>query len=408
MLVHDVVGVSRMSPLSGDIVELTPVRGPSFVRIVAASSPRPALLTTTRDPADKRKVWQMNAIKLGASWMLNLPECVPTQSLVLSLKVQNYSRIQIIKYLKLLLQTMESSQEITFVLENNGVGSIILNRPRALNALTLDMIRRMTATLEAWEKDDNVNIIIVKGEGDRAFCAGGDVKSIASAKGEPFQTDFIREEYKLDLLISTLRTPYISVWDGVVMGGGVGISRMGSVRIATERTVFAMPECAIGLIPDVGAGFFLPLLPGKLGLFLGLTGHRVTGWECRHLGLATHYIPVNRLDAALAKVTSLTEPSLENIMRTLAEFESEAPIENNADYLSKYAEEINLTFNAESLTDVITNLQRGTESEFCGESLAKINKGSPTSLALTFRQLSLQTSSYREALIIEYRYINFC
>ena len=298
---------------------------------------------------------------------------------------------------------MENSQEITFMLENNGVGSIILNRPRALNALTLDMIRRMTATLELWEKDDKVKMIIVKGAGDRAFCSGGDVKSIASAKGEPFQTDFIREEYKLDFLISNMKTPYISVWDGVVMGGGVGISRMGSVRIATERTMFAMPECAIGLIPDIGAGHFLPLLPGKLGLFLGLTGHRVTGWECRNLGLATHYIPVNCLDKALDKIISMAEPSLENIMKTLAEFESGTPIENNADYLSKYFEEINLTFNAETLTDVITKLQRGTQSEFCRESLAKINKGSPTSLALTFRQLSLQTKSYKEALIIEYR-----
>ena len=308
-----------------------------------------------------------------------------------------------IKYLKLVLQTMESSQEITFVLENNGVGSIVLNRPRALNALTLDMIRRMTATLEAWEADDKVKMIIVKGEGDRAFCSGGDVKSIAKAKGEPFQTDFIREEYRLDFLISQLKTPYISVWDGVVMGGGVGVSRMGGIRIATERTMFAMPECAIGLVPDIGAGHFLPLLPGKVGLFLGLTGHRVTGWECRDLGLATHYIPVKSLDTALDKVISLSEPSLENIKGTLAEFESVTPIEENADYMSKYFEEINLTFNVETLTDVITKLQRGTQSEFCRETLAKINKGSPTSLALTFRQLSLQTESYKEALIIEYR-----
>ena len=98
---------------------------------------------------------------------------------------------------------MESSQEISFKLENNGVGFIVLTRPRALNALTLDMIRRMTAILMAWEKDDKVKMIIVKGEGDRAFCSGGDVKSIASAKGESFQTDFIREEYKLDYLIDT-------------------------------------------------------------------------------------------------------------------------------------------------------------------------------------------------------------
>ena len=120
---------------------------------------------------------------------------------------------------------MENSQEIQFKLETNGVGTILLTRPRALNALTLDMIRRMTSVLKLWDQDDQVKMIIVKGEGDRAFCSGGDVKSIAKAKGETFQTDFIREEYQLDYLISQLTTPYIAVWDGVVMGGGVGISR---------------------------------------------------------------------------------------------------------------------------------------------------------------------------------------
>ena len=189
-----------------------------------------------------------------------------------------------------MLQTMGATEEILFNVLNNGVGEIVLNRPRALNALTLDMIRKMTSTLKAWENDPGIKMIIIKGEGGRAFCSGGDVKSIAKAKGEKFQTDFIEEEYKLDYLISCLETPYLSVWDGIVMGGGVGISRMGHVRIATERTVFAMPECGIGLIPDIGSGFILRQLPGQLGVFLGLTGTRVTGWMCHQVGLATHYI----------------------------------------------------------------------------------------------------------------------
>lgn len=167
---------------------------------------------------------------------------------------------------------MEDSQEIKFRLEDNGVGLIFLNRPRALNALTLDMIRRMAATLQMWEEDAAVKMIILQGEGDRAFCSGGDVKSIAKAADKSFQTDFIREEYRLDHLISRLATPYVSVLDGVVMGGGVGVSRMGGVRVATERTVLAMPECAIGLVPDIGSGHILGQLPGRLGLFLGLTG----------------------------------------------------------------------------------------------------------------------------------------
>ena len=310
---------------------------------------------------------------------------------------------------------MEDSQEIKFRLEDNGVGLIFLNRPRALNALTLDMIRRMAATLQMWEEDAAVKMIILQGEGDRAFCSGGDVKSIAKAADKSFQTDFIREEYRLDHLISRLTTPYISVLDGVVMGGGVGVSRMGGVRVATERTVLAMPECAIGLVPDIGSGHILGQLPGRLGLFLGLTGeqlktvfvvearwsagHRVSGWECRQLGLATHYIPSSRLEAALAQLTSLAAPTLADIAQLLAGLETSGA---GAEYLSQHLEEINLTFGAASLQEVISNLEAGT-SEFCRESLAKINKGSPTSLAITFKQLTQAPGSYKDALIIEYR-----
>ena len=125
----------------------------------------------------------------------------------------------------------ENSQEIQFELVNNGaVGTILLTRPRALNALTLDMIRRMTSVLKLWDQDDQVKMIIVKGEGDRAFCSGGDVKSIANAQGETFQTDFIREEYKLDYLISQLSTPYISVWD-VGHGGRGGNIQVSKIKI---------------------------------------------------------------------------------------------------------------------------------------------------------------------------------
>ena len=314
---------------------------------------------------------------------------------------------------------MEDSQEIKFRLEDNGVGLIFLNRPRALNALTLDMIRRMAATLQMWEEDAAVKMIILQGEGDRAFCSGGDVKSIAKAADKSFQTDFIREEYRLDHLISRLATPYVSVLDGVVMGGGVGVSRMGGVRVATERTVLAMPECAIGLVPDIGSGHILGQLPGRLGLFLGLTGeqlktvfvaearwsssgYRVSGWECRQLGLATHYIPSSRLEAALAQLTSLAAPTLADIAQLLAGLETSGAGEPGAEYLSQHLEEINLTFGAASLQEVISNLEAGT-SEFCRESLAKINKGSPTSLAITFKQLTQAPGSYKDALIIEYR-----
>ena len=296
---------------------------------------------------------------------------------------------------------MDSSQDIQFNLDiSSGVGHILLNRPRALNALSLDMIRRMTATLKQWESDPGVRMIMVQGEGDRAFCSGGDVKSIAQCRGESFQTDFIREEYELDHLISQLDTPYISVWDGIVMGGGVGISRMGHFRIATERTVFAMPECGIGLIPDVGAGYFLSQLPGHVGLYLGLTGTRVTGADTRVLGLATHYIVsshVSRVLESLSQLSSVTRDSIDQVLKQHCSEVSTSDI-----WTQQHIDTINLTFNSATLSQIIQTLQT-SQSEFSRETLQKINKCSPTSLSLAFKQLSLSTSTYQEALEIEFR-----
>ena len=226
-----------------------------------------------------------------------------------------------------------------------GVALLTLNRPRALNALTLDMLKSMTEMLSRWEEDEEVKLIIVVGEGERAFCSGGDVKSIAAARDQPaVQREFIQWEYRLDLLISRLATPYLAVWDGLVMGGGVGISRMGLLRLATERTVFAMPECGIGLIPDVGAGHFLPLLPANIGLFLGLTGHRVGGWECAKLGLATHYVRSEDIQEIISQLRELRTHSSEEVSKVLSAFQQSSPIEINPEVITENLEEINAIF----------------------------------------------------------------
>lgn len=156
---------------------------------------------------------------------------------------------------------------------------ITLNRPKTLNALTLSMIRKITPQLHDWEAGHKV-MIIIQGVGGKAFCAGGDVRSIIESTKETANTlaeDFFREEYKLNYLISTLETPYIALIDGITMGGGVGLSIHGSYRVSTDKTLFAMPETAIGFVPDVGGTYFLPRLKGKLGLFLALTGYRLKG-----------------------------------------------------------------------------------------------------------------------------------
>ncbi|NTU59753.1 MAG: enoyl-CoA hydratase/isomerase family protein, partial [Deltaproteobacteria bacterium] len=153
-----------------------------------------------------------------------------------------------------------------------------LNRPAALNSLTLGMIRGLAERLPDWAADPAVRVLVLRGAGERAFCAGGDVVALwrAALAGDPILTDaFFREEYRLDRDLARFPKPQVSLWDGVVMGGGVGLSIYGSHRVVTERTVFAMPETAIGFFCDVGASWFLPRLPGRLGLYLALTGARL-------------------------------------------------------------------------------------------------------------------------------------
>lgn len=149
---------------------------------------------------------------------------------------------------------------------NNGI--IILNRPKALNSLNLSMVRKLLPTLKAWESEKN--LVLVKGVGEKAFCAGGDVRAVVQdiMKGGNLGQIFFREEYTMNGLIGSYKIPYIALIDGIVMGGGVGLSVHGRYRIATERTLFAMPETKIGLFPDVGGTYFLPRLQGKLGTYL--------------------------------------------------------------------------------------------------------------------------------------------
>ena len=163
------------------------------------------------------------------------------------------------------------------------IGTITLNRPQALNAVNLSMIRAMDQKLLEWANDDHLEAVVITGAGDRAFCSGGDVKAVAmdakalqegNSDGQ-LTRDFFREEYILNHRIHSFPKPYISLINGIVMGGGMGISAHGSYRVVTENTLFAMPETSIGLFPDVGGGFFLPRCPGETGTYLALTSRRI-------------------------------------------------------------------------------------------------------------------------------------
>ena len=173
--------------------------------------------------------------------------------------------------------------------EKNETGIILLNNPKVLNALDLEMAELFFSKLNQWQYNNNIKRVLLKGEG-KAFCAGGDVKSMFLSSGvSDLKKIFLFKEYKLNYAISQFKKPYLSIWDDIVMGGGVGLSIYGNARIATENAKFAMPETAIGFFPDVGGSYFLSRIPNNLGLYLGLTGDIIGAKEMLFLGLATHF-----------------------------------------------------------------------------------------------------------------------
>src|SRR5690242_14426453 len=200
-----------------------------------------------------------------------------------------------------------SESEILFEVKD-GLGVITLNRPKALNALTHGMILELEKVIPKWEKDPAVKAVVLRGAGDRAFCAGGDVIGLyREMKVNPRGTgrrDFFREEYIVNRRIYRFAKPWISLIDGIDMGGGVGLSVHGTYSIATEKFLFAMPETAIALFPDVGGGYFLNRLPGALGVFLALTGYRLRAADALWAGIVQAYVPSAKLPQvveALAK-----------------------------------------------------------------------------------------------------------
>ena len=184
------------------------------------------------------------------------------------------------------------SEDTVIARRDGRIGRIMLNRPKALNAIDLPMIRACSRALGGWREDPHVHAVVIEGAGDRAFCAGGDIRALRQYEldGEHHRAEaFFREEYELNLAIATYPKPYIALIDGICMGGGIGVSVHAPYRVATEHAAFAMPETAIGFFPDIGATFFLPRLPGEIGTYLGLTGARMQGADAVHAGLATHF-----------------------------------------------------------------------------------------------------------------------
>jgi len=286
-----------------------------------------------------------------------------------------------------------------------GLAIVTLNRPKALNTLTLGMYRTLDPDLLAWGTDPAVHAVLIRGAGGRAFCAGGDVRAIFEAgRGNTsgLTADFFREEYCLIQRVYRFPKPYAALLDGITMGGGAGVSIHGSHRVATERFLFAMPETAIGLFPDIGATTFLNRCPGRIGRYLGLTGARLGAADALYCGLVTHYVPSERLAALTERLAALAWRPGEaraQVDRLLAELGAPA----GPPPLAEIREGIDRCFAADSVEAIIAALgkERGAWAEAALQALAK---ASPTSLKITLRQLTLGAGfDVEAALQLEYR-----
>ncbi|KAG0458690.1 hypothetical protein HPP92_021818 [Vanilla planifolia] len=222
--------------------------------------------------------------------------------------------------------------EQVLIEEKSYTRILTMNRPRQLNALSFQMIMELRKHFSNCEENPEVKLLIVKGKG-RAFCAGGDVAAVVHSvnKGHWIQgAKFFWNEYTLNYIIATYSKPQVSILDGIVMGGGAGISVHGRFRVATENTVFAMPETALGLFPDVGASYFLSRLPGFFGEFVGLTGVRLDGPEMLACGLATHFVPSLRLNALVESLTKVEISDPFAVCAIIDKYSQQAPLKNSA------------------------------------------------------------------------------
>ena len=271
------------------------------------------------------------------------------------------------------------------------VGRILVNRPGALNALDLSMLRAIDAALEAWREEPHVHAVVVEGAGGRAFCAGGDIRAVrteATDGDADAVTTCFATEYALNLKIARYPKPYVALIDGICMGGGLGISVHGAARVATEHALCAMPEAGIGIFPDIGATFFLPRLPGSLGMFLGLTSHRVAGADAVHAGLATHYVPRADMPALSAALAS----------DGVAVLGSRAVPPPKPSFSAADRAVIDECFSADSVAAIIHRLQ-AAGGKLAETALDAMAHNSPSSLVLTFEALRAGADMTLEACL---------
>ncbi|KJF73055.1 enoyl-CoA hydratase/isomerase family protein [Agrobacterium arsenijevicii] len=284
---------------------------------------------------------------------------------------------------------LATEAETQVIVERQGRAGIIrLNRPKAINSLTLPMVRGLFQALHHFEDDPGISCVVLTGEGDRGLCAGGDVRIIhdLGRAGDPQVLEFWREEFPLNYRIARFGKPYVALMDGIVMGGGVGISAHGSHCIVTERTKLAMPETSIGYFPDVGGSWLLPKAPGECGTWLGLTGNAVTAADAIYAGFADHFVSSEHLaDLVYDLSQAVDAEDVEAAITTYA-------VDAGEGVLSANRQIIDATFRFDTVEEIFAALSARDEA-FSRETLEVLKKRSPTSLKLTLKLLRLGRES---------------
>ncbi|KAK9748872.1 hypothetical protein RND81_02G086800 [Saponaria officinalis] len=294
------------------------------------------------------------------------------------------------KTLTITTAKMASDTSQVLVHDKQHVRTIVLNRPKQLNALSSYMVSRLLDLFLAYEEDPRVKMILVKGSG-RAFCAGGDVAAVVRdiSKGDwKSGANYFREEFTLNYVIATYRKPQVSILDGIVMGGGAGASIHGRFRIATENTVFAMPETALGLFPDVGASYFLSRLPGFFGEYVGLTGTRLDGPEMLACGLATHYVPSTKLPSLEQELCEADSGDPAYIGKIIDKYAEQPSVKEKSAYRKLHI--IDNCFSCRTVEEILSAVESEADKvndEWLTAALQSLKKASPTSLKISLESI---------------------
>jgi len=280
--------------------------------------------------------------------------------------------------------------------QHGNIGEITLNRPKALNALTFDMCEELQNQILEWQNDTTIKAILIRGEGDRAFCAGGDIRAIyhngVDNAGE--SCAFFKTEYEMNKTIFHCKKPYISLLHGITMGGGVGISMHGSFRVAAEDFLFAMPETGIGFFPDIGAGYFLSRCPHFVGRYLGLTGTGINRDDALALGLVTHCINKSAWPDLIEALNEAELPSSDAVARLLTQHVTSL---GSGAVLTQHHKLIEACFSANTIEEIMQRLKDHSDP-FAHKTLETLQKKSPLSLKVTLEQLKRSASMSYDAI----------